>query len=290
MRGISWLAGNQLAAQEGLWTMEWVSKELRAALSLFRGCGYYPDSAQPPKLCIIFTKTQERNTLWTRTNAFQNFIRRLSGTDTPTLTQQLRSRWPGASRILWNSDLITHAWPSAYVHTMESSWNPNKNTPDPYRPQRDHPVACVIAQQYSSAYFIHCVFILARIISAFVWRTSLFHFVAFFSITAKVCNWINLGLSVVRWINNSLSIQTTVWIRYVDIVESYWQGRTRILRKEPVPVSLYAPQIPSVLRWTREKAATNHANRKQILFHNTVHILILSSKTRPTFSLHRLSG
>jgi len=39
-------------------------KELRAALSLFRRYGDYRDSAQPPKLCIIFTKTQQWNTLW----------------------------------------------------------------------------------------------------------------------------------------------------------------------------------------------------------------------------------
>ena len=74
----------------------------------------------------------------------------------------------------------TRTWPSVYVYTTESSWNPNNNTPDPDRPQHDRPAACVIAQQYSSAYFIHCAFIVARTISACVWRMSLFHFVAFF--------------------------------------------------------------------------------------------------------------
>jgi len=35
MRGVSWLAADQLASQEGLYTMEWVSKMLRAGFLRF---------------------------------------------------------------------------------------------------------------------------------------------------------------------------------------------------------------------------------------------------------------
>jgi len=41
-----------------------------------------------------------------------------------------------------------------YLCTSQSSRNPNYSTLEPHRPQYNRPVACVIAQQYSSATFI----------------------------------------------------------------------------------------------------------------------------------------
>ena len=41
-------------------------------------------------------------------------------------------------------------WVRTYVHTRQSSWNPNSNALEPDRPQHDRPAACVIAQQYFS--------------------------------------------------------------------------------------------------------------------------------------------
>ena len=46
------------------------------------------------------------------------------------------------------------SWTIVSVYTMKSSWNSNSNTMKCDRPQHDHPSACVIAQQYSSASFI----------------------------------------------------------------------------------------------------------------------------------------
>ena len=40
---------------------------------------------------------------------------------------------------------------TVYVYIRKSSWNTDSDIQEPDRPQQDHPAACVIAQQYSSA-------------------------------------------------------------------------------------------------------------------------------------------
>ena len=49
-------------------------------------------------------------------------------------------------------------WPTVYVYTRDSSWNPNCNILGPYQLQYNGPVASAIAQQYSSTTFISLCF------------------------------------------------------------------------------------------------------------------------------------
>ena len=51
-----------------------------------------------------------------------------------------------------------YIWLNTYVYIRQHSCNPFSNTPEPDRPQKDSPAACVIGQQNSSATFVSLCF------------------------------------------------------------------------------------------------------------------------------------
>jgi hypothetical protein len=132
-------------------------------------------------LFIIFTKTPTMEYIMRHTNLSQNCtLHSVSWAQTPpVLPKSYFPKRPGTSRILWHSDLNYahgHLW-------MYTQWSLDEIQTPKHRNLIGRRVTApppVIAQQYSSTYFIHCAFILARTISACAWRTSLFDFVVFF--------------------------------------------------------------------------------------------------------------
>jgi len=63
-----------------------------------------------------------------------------SNGNTPRLTPLLCSGTSGTSPVSASHNWV-HISSTVYLYTRVSSWNPNCNTPEPDRPQHDHPAA-----------------------------------------------------------------------------------------------------------------------------------------------------
>ena len=83
-------------------------------------------------------------------------------THTHTHTPDIRSSYFPKDSVQVGIDSTYFMWSMTCVHIRESRWNPNSNTTEPDRPHHDCPIACFIAQQYSSAKFVSLRFSLRK--------------------------------------------------------------------------------------------------------------------------------